>query len=697
MKQEKLKNNLYSIAAFFICLTFLTISLAAQDNSSSNGNTTNSNSSSDQEEPTYGGYKIKSSMEFGVRGLKVNGSENKYRSDLNYKNGFRVFDSSFLATAEDGDGKPFDSLLITASGWGADRSGYTRVNMEKTGWYRFDASVRRFAYFNNLTTIALGQHTRDTNRMTGDFDLTILPQNENIKFRVGYSFNRQTGAGATTYDYDRDEFPVLADFDSTANDFRAGVDAKVLGFNLSFTEGYRRFRDNTSFFIDAPQLGNNPSPNSSLTTFSREQPERGRTNYHQFSFHRTFAKKVDFTGRFIYSDAKVDFTQTDRITGRNRSGNTIVLDESVVEGDAKRPNALGDIGITVFATDKLKISDTFGVNSYRITGGNVLFNSIMLNSPAGNPLPTAISSTLAYRLTSYRRFINTLEGDYDVNRYFSFYLGYRYTHRKITLNDFDVNLVNQNDTASTETADNSTNSVLAGFKAKPIPKRWTMYFDVEHGAADNAFTRLANYDFTHIRFRNRIHASNNFSFNFSIETKDNTNPGFTDSTPPTSFDAKIKTRIFSGSVDWMPDPRASFSGGYTYHRVDSEIPVIFPINNVFGEGLSKYDLKSNYFFLDAWFQPHKIVSAFVGYRITKDTGEGNRFDPAIYYIGGNYPLQYQSPEVRLIFRINRYIDWNVGYQYFDYKEKFDTNQNYNAHLPYTSLRIYFGGGASDRR
>jgi hypothetical protein len=45
------------------------------------------------------------------------------------------------------------------------------------------------------------------------------------------------------------------------------------------------------------------------------------------------------------------------------------------------------------------------------------------------------------------------------------------------------------------------------------------------------------------------------------------------------------------------------------------------------------------------------------------------------------------------------VDWVVGYQYFDYKDRFalsqfspefGNNQFYQAHLPYTSLKIYFG-------
>jgi hypothetical protein len=46
----------------------------------------------------------------------------------------------------------------------------------------------------------------------------------------------------------------------------------------------------------------------------------------------------------------------------------------------------------------------------------------------------------------------------------------------------------------------------------------------------------------------------------------------------------------------------------------------------------------------------------------------------------------------LAVRLHNRVDWNVGYQYFDFKERFVNNQFYQAHLPYMSLRFYIGRG-----
>lgn len=694
MKHTKRITNIFFLLNVMVFVVLMSVRLMAQDTTLSSSTTStgqnNSSSSTNQNQNSSNGYEIKSSIEVGARGIVINGSDNKYRSDLNYRPGFRLFDSSFLVTAKETKGKPFDSLLVTGTGWNADPNGYTRINVEKVGWYRFDSTVRRFTYFNNLQNLALNQHNRNTKHTMGDFDLTFLPQNEDIKIRVGYSFDRNRGPATSTFSFSRDEYPLNSNMQSRAYDLRVGIDAKLLGFNISFTEGFRRYTDDTNFSISVPQLGNNPSPNSSIATFSRELPDAGRTFYHRFTVSRTFAKRLDFTGRFIYAQSTSRFSMLEKLTGRDFSGNTVVLDQFNVDGDSKRPNGTGDIGLTLFVTDKFRISNTFSVNSYRITGGNILLESLFRTNPAGATLPTVTVNTLNYRLTNYRRYINTIEGDYDFNRRFSAYLGYRYTNRRVTLNALVRNLITQAPTISLESQENTTNTVIGGFKLKPVLKKWTMYFDIEHGSADNVFTRLANYDFTTIRFRNRINVTDKFFLNLSVETKDNTNPSRTQTIPPRDFGADVNARIYSASFDWTPNAKVSLNGGYTYNRVTSQTAIIFPINNVIREGLSRYFLRDNYAFLDGYFQLHKRFTVFGGYRISKDTGNGDVFNAANYLIVGSYPLQFQSPEVRVIFKINRNIDWNVGYQFYDYKEKVLSNQNYRAHLPYTSLRIYFG-------
>ena len=117
-----------------------------------------------------GDYTVTSSIELGYRGLKVDGDINKYQSDLNYKAGVRLFDTSFLLKAKEGKkGGLFDTLLVTSTGWGADPYGHARFSAENSKWYRFDGQYRRFRYFNFLNNIANPNFsTQPTNPVTGD-------------------------------------------------------------------------------------------------------------------------------------------------------------------------------------------------------------------------------------------------------------------------------------------------------------------------------------------------------------------------------------------------------------------------------------------------------------------------------------------------------------------------------------------------
>src|ERR1044072_2673489 len=91
-----------------------------------------------------GDYTAIGSVEFGYRGLSVDGDLNKYQSDINYKAGPRLFDSSFLLRSSDGKGSLFETFLINSTGWGADPQGNLRLTVEEPKWYRFDATYRRF-------------------------------------------------------------------------------------------------------------------------------------------------------------------------------------------------------------------------------------------------------------------------------------------------------------------------------------------------------------------------------------------------------------------------------------------------------------------------------------------------------------------------------------------------------------------------
>ena len=685
-----------------------------------------------------GDYTIISSLEFGYRGQRVDGDLNKYRSDLNYKAGPRVFDSSFLMRSKDGKGGLFDTLLVTSTGWVSDPYSNLRVNVEKPKWYRFDANYRRFKYFRFVNNLAnpnwvfspatfsvppnpiTGEHGYNTGTQLGDFDLTILPKNRTIRFNVGYSPERYSGPAFTNYHSGGNEFNLLSELRSRANDYRVGADGKLGPIDFSFLQGFRRFRDD-SFISLGPTSGINVNPAvASLTSFNRNEPTRGSINYTRFSAHTLVAKKLDITGRIVYSKAKSDFTLAENFTGRNwnprvtgwppgplaATPNILNLGQYNITGDSERPNTLGDIGVTYLATDRLRISNTFRVEDFKIDGFAVFSDFFSITRGAGPTLRTdtvGFTNLDASRFTGYRKYQNILEGDYQFNARYAVHFGYRYGQRRIEERFDGFNLGSNGSltppavrTSESETEENHTHAFFGGFKARPA-KNWTLYFDAEHGTADNVFTRIGNYNYTNIRAKSRYSPSKKLSFNLSVITRDNANPSEIAGVSLEDFGVSIKSRLFTTAVDWTPTSKVSFSTGYNYNWLNSNAVVDYFFNSIRHPlGHSLYYVRNNFFFLDMTAQLLPRATLYMSYRVNQDNGQGSRLsDPTGNpgFLVTSYPMSFQSPEARLAIKINRRLDWNLGYQYYNYNENAIVGprpQNYHAHLPYTSLRFYFG-------
>jgi hypothetical protein len=386
------------------------------------------------QDPAWGPYTVFSSVEFGIRGIGIHGNGAKFRSDHNYDPGFRLFDASLMMRSNGAGGVLFDELMINTFGWSNDPNRYLRVDATRTDLYKFNANYRRIDYFNSLTNFAApagipnSQHTANTEYRQGDFDLTLWPAYQRFRLNLGYSLGFNSGPSVSTSRYSGDEFPVLAPVRVAAHDYRIGVDSRLSVFDLSFLQGWRFFKDDTANFINQQQLGNNRTNTTVIDAYNRDVPTRGKLPYTRFSLHTLLAKRVDFTGRYIYSSGASDYTYFDNLTGTNSSNRRVTSDAITVLGNSKRPNAIGDLSATVLVTPWLRISDSFRVHTFRINGGDI-FNQIS-RAPAASP-PVTITNRREFETTNYRRYVNTIESDFDLDKRLSFHLGFRYTDRHI--------------------------------------------------------------------------------------------------------------------------------------------------------------------------------------------------------------------------------------------------------------------------
>jgi len=688
---------------------------------------------------SHGGFTIISSVEFGYRGKSISGDVNKYQSDLNYTAGPRLFDSTFLMKSNEGNsGGLFDTLLVTTTGFGADPSGQVRVNAENSKWYRFDATYRRFKYFRFLNNFVnpnwvfspanfsvppnpvTGEHGYNTRTQLGDFDLTLLPKNRLIRFNVGYSPERYSGPAYTNYHVGGNDFNFLNQLRSRADDFRVGADGQLGPIDWTFLQGFRRFRDDSSVEL-GPTLGINVNPASaSLASFHRNEPARGSVNFTRFSEHTLVAKKLDITGRLVYSKSKTNFTSTETFAGLNwnprvtgwppsppsSTPNTLNQGQYIVTGDADRPNTLGDIGATWLVTDKLRISNTFRVEDFTINGNAVMSDFFSITRPNGATTRTdtvGFSNLDAHRRTEYRKYQDIVEGDYQFNAGNAVHFGYRYGSRRIleAFEGFNLGSSGSLNPPAVRTSDsdeesNHTHAFFGGFKARPY-HNWTIFFDAEHGTADNVFTRIGNYNYTNVRAKSRYSPNKKISFNVALITRNNANPSEIAGVSLSDFGADTKSLVATSSVDWNVNSDFSINAGYNYNWLNSDAVVDYFYNSIQHPlGHSLYYVRNSFFFIDTTFRVARRATLYTSYRMNHDNGQGTRVADPLGNPGNllsSYPMTFQSPEARLAIKINRRLDWNFGYQYYNYNESLIVGprpQNYHAHLPYTSLRLYFG-------
>lgn len=727
--------SVYLIGFALVVLFSLTVAVAQQPSPSPTPAKSDAQQNNDPNPPVEAGekagdYTVISSIEFGYRGLSVDGDLNKYQSDLNYKAGPRLFDSSFLLRSNNNKGLLFEQLLVTSTGWGADPNGNLRVSAEQPEWYRFDATYRRFKYRRFLNNFAnpnwvfspaqfsvppklfTGEHGMDDRVSLGDFDLTLLPKNEKIRFNIGFSPERYSGPAFTSYHVGGNEFNLLSNIRTRANDYRVGADGKLGPVNFSFLQGFRRTRDDSSI-DNGVNSGINLNPAvANLTDFNRDQPTRSSIDYTRLSLHSLFAKRFDVTGRVIYSKAKSDFGFAENFTGRNwnpritgfppsppaATPNILNLGQYVLSGNTERPQWLGDVGLTWLATDKFRLSNTFRVEDFSIDG-SAIFSDFFSVTRGTRTDTIAFKNFNVHTRTEYRKYQNTVEGDYQFNKDYSVHLGYRYGHRRISEAEEGFNLGANQPTALVPSFDeesNNTHSVLGGFRARPL-QEWTIYFDAERGTADNVFTRIGNYDYTNIRLKSRYKPTQRVAFNVSVITRDNANPSEIAGVSLEDFGVNVKSRIFTSTLDWAATSRFSINTGYNYQWINSKSIVDYFFNSIRHPlGNSLYIVRNNFFFVETTTRIAPRATLFAAYRINKDNGQGNRVADPTGLPGtliASYPMSFQSPEARLAIRLHQRLDWNVGYQYYNYNESTIVGprpQNYHAHLPYTSLRLYFG-------
>jgi hypothetical protein len=432
--------------AIFIAALFFSPAVRAQDNSSESKGINSRD------------YNVHSSIEFGYRASEINGNMDTYDTFENLGSGVRLFDYTLDMHSIDHNGIFFDDLSFRNFGYGGDPNDVSRLRVEKNKWYDFRLLFRRDknfwdynlfvnplnpaglnaagsqttgCYVGPPTTTypqgapsycsnpAIGQnnslHSLDLVRRMQDYDLTLLP-NSAVRFRLGYSRNRDEGPGFFTTDGG-----TISDFGQaysyTTNAYHFGIDYRGLPrTTLSLDEFLSYYRQdnvvtdnpavnpqNFGYVLANPSgagtpngtpvdLGNIWSTQTPAETLPCATPVvastvntatptcNGFLSYSQVSDPRNFMP----TERFRFQSNYFKNFEMSGSLGYSTSNNVIPNFLESVNGwtsrtgergsttggpaDAKRVSVNGDWSGVYSVNDKLTILDTFRYDNWRIPG-----------------------------------------------------------------------------------------------------------------------------------------------------------------------------------------------------------------------------------------------------------------------------------------------------------------------------------------
>ena len=628
-----------------------------------------------------GDYNIVNSFETGYRWSDVHGSLGKYRSEVNFRNGFRLLGSNLSINSRDGHGRYFDEILLNTTGLGNDPYESASLRVQKNGLYRYDMLWRMNEYFNPGLAVAQGQHLMDTRRRLQDHDLVVFPQSK-LKFRFGYSRNDQTGPALTTFQFQShrgDEFPLFADIRRERNEYRIGGDWQLLGFRLNWLHRWDYYKEDTANFLGSSTAGNNPFDTTSLQQFRRAEPYHGASPGWLVNLRRE-GRVWMANARFSYVGGRRDFVLDESLAGIDQFADP-VRRQIVVGGNARRPVTAGDFSVSFFPGGRLTVTNNTSIHSTRIDGDAryVEFNQATLSDQFVN-----------FQFLGIRNVANTTDVQFRLARRAGLYAGYQFSNREIR----SVEQLAFPDTPADTvraTQENTTHAGLFGIRLSPA-KPFSINLDAEVARAGRPFFPISDRNYHALGARaqyrtRRLTAGAGYRQNYN-----------TNSVAISTHSSRA--RNYNADLSWTPKDWFAVDAGYAKLHLDTASGLAFfagaPRPALVRDRQSLYFSNIHSGNLGARFGIGKRTDLYFGYSINRDTGDG-RGAPflgitdqvsAVLIPVQTFPVRYESPLLRVSVRLRGKMRWNAGYQFYRYREEFGVVapfQNYRAHTGYSSV------------
>jgi hypothetical protein len=360
------------------------------------------------------------------------------------------------------------------------------------------------------------------------------------------------------------------------------------------------------------------------------------------------------------------------------TGTIPTTQQMLISGNAQRPEIAGDLSLNLYPSDRLTIVNNTNVRSTRIVGDG---NFTQVTNFTG------VSTSVNFEYLGVRTVANATDLNYRITDWLGVFAGYHYSDRLInTIDGFAVSGPLQDFAYSRS---DHMNAGIVGVHIRPI-KPFTIRLQGEVGSDNHPFTPISDHNY-HTLGGRADYRTRQLQLSASYTQVYNVNSPV----PLTPFSSH--SRDYSANAAWTPKDRFSLEASYTKLHLDTVSGLAFFANNVLQTFPTIYISNIHAANLGVRMGLMPRVDLYVGYTITKDTGDGRNTPVAPGTTGAaqtlfssveTFPLSYQSPLARLSIRITPKVRWNAGWQFYNYHEQFglvSVVQNYRAQTGYTSL------------
>jgi len=581
--------------------------------------------------------------------VDVNGSREKYRSDLNYLPGFNLSEFSLHLDSSEQGTAWLDYLNLDGRGFG-DAYPYEAASLVfgKRARYEFRGDYRKQNYFFSLPSFALGGHAADSARRFTNLSLRIFPHRQ-VTVELGYFRNYQYGTSFSSATEFQRLFEFINPRRSLTQDFRVGAIVNHGPLLVSVFQNFRKFKD-------YPEMQENRmlQPDGALPEFRAGLPVRMSVPSTNFTARFVPSDRWEIGAKYLFSDGHVDASRSELLivpVTESISLERIIRATSVSD----RPEHRLELDGSVNLTDRIVFSNTFESDRFEITGSLLQTTTLEGNNPGLPPLDQddEFASFFKYTLLRARPQL-----EFWIMPRLTVHAGYQYAQRTLE----------EDRTAGRRIR--LSHLGFAGLTWRPFKNaRFSLQF--EKGTANDAFTQIEPRDITSWRFNSHIPIVEGLSISPHFVFSDRGNQG-----QDISYDADQR----QGGVEVtyvIPARQITLSAGYTLFDLESLTDIRFFLENEPVQDFSNYRTRLHFF--------HSRVAIPLGERVMVNLGYRLLRDPR----GSSYPLRRDQGEAGISYRMHTSWEWVLQWRHTSYNETLASNQDYMANLLGLTLRWSF--------